>query len=151
MVVIVVAAVVARGVETSDDPTIEFIERPDGLPPITELDWPSGPVGECLVQIDDALVSVACAEPHDLQRIAAATLDPNRFGPDADFDGDQVQLAVRTACDAAFDSIVGGWAQNLEAPFSAPSAETWERDGDRAYQCLVGVDGRRVVGDALAG
>jgi len=62
-----------------------------------------------------------------------------------------VQLAVRTACAAVFDSVVGAGKQDLEVPFSTPSAESWERDGDRTYQCLVGVDGRRVEGDVLAG
>lgn len=134
----------------SDEVAIEYVDRPAGLTPITELDWPVGDVGECLVQVGDELVAVPCDGAHDLQRIATGTLDPVRFGGDAAFDRAAVRAAVRAACANTFDSFVGETAGELETPFSTPSAESWERDGDRTYQCLIGVEGRRIVGDASA-
>ena len=126
---------------------VGFVERPAELVDVRELEWPTGDVGECLVQLGDALVVVGCAEPHDLQRIAVGTLD---VPADARFDEAEVQASVRAACDTAFSSFVGERRaeSDLDAPFTAPSRETWEQDGDRRYQCLIGVAGQRIVGDA---
>ena len=136
----------------SDAPTVETVARPAGLTPITDLDWPLGEVGVCLVQVADRLDAVSCAEPHDLQRIAVGMLDPTDFGPDARYERDVVQEAVRTSCAGEFESVVGSPPADsgLDVPFSAPSVDSWERDGDRTFQCLVGVDGRRLVGDVVA-
>jgi hypothetical protein len=126
---------------------VEFVERPAGLIDVRRLDWPEGDVGECLVQRDDTLDVVGCDEPHDLQRVAVATLDAPA---DAPFVEAEMQASVRAACDVAFSSFVGVSPADsvFDAPFSAPSAATWERDGDRRFQCLLGVAGRRIVGDA---
>lgn len=125
---------------------VEFVERPGDLTDVRSLDWPTGAVRECLVQRDDTLDPVGCGEPHDLQRVAVGTLDEPA---DTGFDEAAVQAAVRAACDAAFVSFVGvaPAESDFDAPFSAPSVATWEQ-GDRGYQCLLGVAGRRIVGDA---
>jgi len=153
-----VVALVAGGVlyratrDGSDGVAPETVARPEGLTPIAGLDWPLGDVGECLVQVEHRLTVVPCSEPHDLQRIAVGTLDPAEFGPEAGYDRAAVEQAVRTACSIEFESAVGRSVAEggLDVPFSLPSADTWERAGDRTYQCLVGVDGRRVVGDVVA-
>jgi eukaryotic-like serine/threonine-protein kinase len=144
----VLALVVVRlGGDGNGGDDVELVARPSGLVDVRDLDWPTGDVRECLVQRDDALVAVDCSEPHDLQRIAVGTFtDP----VDAPFDEAAVQAAVREACDAAFAAFVGvdPSASDFDAPFSAPSAAGWEQQGDRGYQCLLGVAGRRIVGDA---
>jgi len=126
---------------------VEFVERPAGLIDVRRLDWPEGDVGECLVQRDDTLDVVDCDEPHDLQRVAVATLDAPA---DAPFVEAEMRASVRAACDVAFSSFVGVSPADsvFDAPFSAPTTATWERDGDRQFQCLLGVAGRRIVGDA---
>ena len=126
---------------------LAFADRPAGLPDVRELEWPTGDVGECLVQRDTTLAAVGCDEPHDLQRVAVGTLDDTA---DAAFDEATVRAAVGAACDEAFTSFVGvsPVVSDFDAPFSAPSSATWEQDGDRGYQCLLGVAGRRIVGDA---
>lgn len=149
---VVVAAVVAVAVARRDSGTasVALAERPAGLSTITDLDWPVGELGECLVQVDRALAPIACDRAHDLQRIAVDTLPADRFPVGAAFDAEAVRTAVRTACLAAFEEAVGEPVDDsvLEAPFSAPSAGTWSAQGDRTFQCFVGVAGRRVVGDA---
>lgn len=144
LVLVVVVVVVLR--PDGDATGVEFVERPAGLTDVRALDWPTGDVRECLVQRDDTLDPVGCGEPHDLQRVAVGTLDDPA---DVTFDEVAVQAAVRAACDAAFVSFVGVAPadSDFDAPFSAPSAATWAQ-GDRGYQCLLGVAGRRVVGDA---
>lgn len=147
---VVLAVVWAR--RDADEPDIQIVERPNGLTTITDLAWPLGDLGDCLAQVADDLETVPCSEPHDLQRIAVGSLDPAEFPADAPFDIDAVQGAVRASCAAAFESFVGEPEvdSDLQAPFSAPSVETWQRDDDRTFQCLVGVDQRRLVGDAEA-
>ena len=149
----VVAAVAVRAVREGDDAdavAADTVDRPAGLRPITDLDWPLGDVGECLVQVGEQVVSVSCSEPHDLQRIAVGTLAPDVFGPDVAFDRGAAEQAVRVACSKEFESVVGDTA-GLEGPFSLPSADSWAREDDRTYQCLVGVEGRRLVGEVIAG
>lgn len=146
-VLAVVAAVVWSRDEGAD---VEVVDRPAGLTTITELDWPVGDVGECLVQVDDRLDTVSCEEPHDLQRVAVESLDSARYPADATFDREAVHDDVRAACAVEFESFVDTAPADseFEAPFSAPSADTWERDGDRGFQCFLGVTDRRLVGDA---
>lgn len=126
---------------------VGIVDRPTGIPDIRELVWPIGDVGECLVQRGDTLDRVDCDEPHDLQRIAVGTLDDPAGAP---FDQASVRATVGAACDAEFAAFVGvpPAESDLDGPFTAPSATTWEQDGDRRFQCLVGASGRRVVGDA---
>ena len=128
---------------------VVVVERPADLVDVRDLDWPIGDVGDCLVQRDDALVTIGCAEPHDLQRIAVGTLDVAAGAP---YDEAEVEASVRAACDTAFEAFVGRPRSDsdFDAPFSAPSREAWEERGDRRYQCLLGVAGRRIVGDAEA-
>ena len=148
-VVAIVAVMVSRRSDGSAA-SVELVERPGGLGEITDLDWPFGDIGECLLQVGERLDAVACDRPHDLQRTAVDTLPPESFPTDAEFDRDAVRAVVRTACLAAFESFVGEPvdASVLESPFSAPSAETWSADGDRTFQCFAGAADRRVVGDA---
>ena len=156
---VVVIAAVAGGLvwwaqRDSDDvadPTVAVVERPDGLAAVTSVEWPLGPTGECLVQTAGAaaLEVVGCTEPHDLQRVGTGELDAVLFPADIPFDEASVRAVVRDECDAAFEVVVGlaPAASEFDAPFSAPSAGTWP-DGDRRYQCFVGLPDRRLVGDA---
>jgi eukaryotic-like serine/threonine-protein kinase len=132
-----------------DRPTVEIVERPPGLTAITELDWPFGAVGECLVQVDAELASAPCGVPHDLQRIGRGELDRGRFPVGASFDIDGVHDAVRVECALAFESFVGVAVteSEFETPFTTPTAPSWAAD-DRGYQCMLGLDRRRLVGDA---
>ncbi len=140
----------ARADDRDDAVSVEVVGRPDGLVDITDLEWPVGPAGECLIQRadSDALASVPCDQPHDLQRIVVDDLDDAAFPTGAPFDSESVHGAVRAACDQGFATVVGfePSLSEFDAPFSAPSASTWP-SGDRTFQCLVGVSGMRVVGD----
>ena len=133
------------------DVGVTIVERPGGLGPIADQVWPFGDPGECLVQVADAseLEPVDCAEPHDLQRYAVASLNGTAFGADAAFDLAAVREAVAAGCEAAFEPFTGTpfAEREFDTPFTAPSAETWA-NGDRRYQCFVGVDGARLIGDA---
>ena len=132
---------------------LSFAVRPDGLVVIDDASviWPFGAVGECLVQSVKVaeLQPVSCQKPHDLQRIAVAELGIAEFPTGSTFDTASVQAAVDTACEAAFDSVVGpkGDVELLDLPVTRPSAASWER-GDRRFQCLLGVPQRRIIGDA---
>jgi hypothetical protein len=125
--------------------------RPDGLIPVDDpsLRWPFGEPGGCLVQMVDLdeLQPVECERPHDLQRFVVAELDT--FSADAGYDARAVSAAVDAACRAAFEPFVGVVADEsmFDVPYTLPSEATWA-EGDRRYQCLVGVAGSRVVGDA---
>ncbi len=141
---------------TGDGPgadELESVERPAGLVDVIETEWPLGLIGECLVQSAARAVldTVDCAEPHDLQRVGVGQLDPESFPPDAPFDAATVRGVVRSECDAAYEVFVGvdPAASEFDAPFSAPSADTWA-DGDRSFQCLLGLPGRRLTGSAAA-
>ena len=145
-VVVSAAALGWRRGGAPDGSTVDLGDRPDGLVPITELDWPVGDVGECLVQRADRLDPTPCGDPHDLQRIASGSLDVDDV---TTFDASEVRGEVRSRCADAFESFVGVSVpvSMLDAPFTAPSAASWPQ-GDRVYQCFVGVSGRRVTGDA---
>jgi hypothetical protein len=139
----------AGGGDDADRSAVGVVERPSGLAAITELEWPFGTVGDCLVQVGTELEAVPCGDPHDLQRIAIGELDRELFEAGASFDAGAVNDAVRAECAAAFRSFVGIAVgdSEFETPFTAPTASLWEAD-DRGYQCLLGIDGRRLVGDA---
>ena len=129
---------------TEPDPP-ELVERPDGL---TDLDdpavvWPLGAIGECLVQIDgvDTLQSVDCGEPHDLRRYAIGALDETDVAAEAPTDA-ELELAVADLCLAAAPTLP---RPDVELAQTNPSAATWLQ-GDRGYQCLLGVPGARLVG-----
>lgn len=135
-------------------PPVEFaiVERPAGLRPITDaaIVWPFGDVGECLLQVagDDELQPISCDEPHDLQRFAVAEFDG--FDGAATFEAAAIESIATTECRAAFEVYVGAAfddSEPLDAPFTVPSAATWG-DGDRRYQCFIGVPDARLVGDA---
>ena len=141
-----VVPVVGRG------PDVSFVGRPDGLVAVHDASvvWPFGPVGECLVQDAAAeLQVVPCGQPHDLQRIAVADLDAAVFPPGATFDGEAVHAAVVTACRAELESFVGSDLEVFDVPLTRPSAASWGQ-GDRRFQCLLGVAERRLVGDAAS-
>jgi len=154
-VVIGVAAVIAAmwlllgALTESDDPEFEIVDRPADLVTITDLDWPLGEVGECLVQVGEQLEPVSCSEPHDVQRISVGVLDQTVFGPDAPYDREAVERAVRATCADEIETGVDVDDGSLSVPFSLPSAESWASEDDRTYQCLVGVEGRRLVGDVV--
>lgn len=143
---LVVAVVVWPDGDAGD--RLEIVDRPAGLVDIRELDWPLGAVGECLAQRDRALEVVTCDVAHDLQRFVVGELDG--FPVDVEYDAEAVDAAVDAACETAFESFVGvaPEASVLQVPKSAPSEASWEQNGDRTFQCLVGVAGRRLAGDA---
>ena len=132
---------------------ISFEPRPDGLVAIDDPSvlWPFGERGECLVQIADAdrLQPIDCSRPHDLQRFLVADLDAATFPDAAPYDGAAIRGAVDDACRAAFRGFVGIDAVDsvFDTPLTLPSDATWGQ-GDRRYQCLLGVPDRRTIGDA---
>ena len=150
----------AAATATTDDPTatadsVDAIARPEGL---TSLDgddvvWPFGPVGECLVLPTGAseLITVECSRPHDLQRFAVDDLDTVDFPDGGLFDAEAVRVATDDACRAAFVDFVGvpADASMFQIAVTRPSAETWP-DGDRRFQCLLGIRDQYVVGDAAS-
>lgn len=126
-------------------PAPSVLDRPVELSPIDGPDviWPIGPVGECLVQVDDAelLQPIDCELPHDLQRFAAGALDADLDSPtDAEL---EVEVAERCLGAAPALSL-----PEMQIAQTNPTAATWS-DGDRQYQCLVGVPGARLAGTAL--
>ncbi len=148
---VAVVAILAVALWPRGDAGVELVDRPAGLTDIRDLEWPIGEIGECLRQTGDALETVACDVPHDLQRFAVGTLDAAAYPPDSAYDDTAVASAIDSSCDAAFVSFVGDApaASGFEVAYSAPSADTWI-EGDRTFQCLLGVAGRRIVGDASA-
>ena len=143
---------------------VVVVDRPPGLGAIDDpaVTWPFGDVGECLVQVaaGNALQGVSCEEPHDLQRYAVAELDPDALqlgvvpgttpnsGGAVTFDPELVRSAVDSACASAFERFGIGDQPTLDVPVTRPSAASWQQ-GDRRYQCLLGIAQRRIVGDAL--
>ena len=134
-------------------PTVSFVERPGDVPELggDDITWPFGPVGECLV-LDvgaDMLTPIDCDEPHDLQRFEVDSLDAATFPPDTEFVADAVGAGTNDACRAAFIDFVGSdpGTSEFEIAVTRPSADTWA-DGDRGYQCLLGLPDARLVGDA---
>ena len=129
-----------------DAPTI--VERPGGLVALDDpsVVWPLGAIGECLVQVDDAdtLQPVDCDEPHDLQRFAVGALPEGTTSPDAPDDA-ELELAVADLCLEAAPSLP---LPEMQIAQTNPTADTW-KDGDRGYQCLLGVPDARLTGSAL--
>jgi serine/threonine protein kinase len=132
---------------------VQIVERPPGIVPVDDptIEWPFGDVGECLVQLAGfaVLQPVACSQPHDLQRYAVGRLEAGRFPPQATFDLGMVEAAIAEVCAVEFDQFVATdpVTGRLGRPVTRPSAATF-RQGDRRYQCLLGADGHRLVGDA---
>jgi serine/threonine protein kinase len=127
-------------------PTI--VERPPGLVPLDDpgVVWPLGAIGECLVQLDgdDMLRPVDCSERHDLQRFAVGALDETTTSAEQPDDA-EIELAVADLC---LDSVPELPLPELQIAQTNPSAATWG-EGDRGYQCLLGVPGARLTGSAL--
>ena len=130
---------------------VALIDRPSDLPKIIEATWPIGNGDTCLVQIADseALVPVTCELPHDLQRFATAELDHTDYPPETEFDSEQIAETIESICARLFEQFVGGSyrSSRFQISITRPSAATWPT-GDRRFQCLLGVLGRRVTGDA---
>jgi hypothetical protein len=131
---------------------IAVVERPGGLPPLDDaaVIWPFGQTGECLVQVNglDELMPVDCAEPHDLQRFAVDELDEIDVADDGSL-VDAIRATTDDACRDSFVEFVG--LAEADSVFliaiTRPSGDTWA-EGDRRFQCLLGVPDRHVVGDA---
>ena len=128
---------------TEPDPPV-IVDRPDGLAALDDptVVWPLGAIGECLVQIEgvDTLQSVDCGEPHDLRRFAVGALDEGAVATESPTDA-ELELAVADLCLAAAPELP---LPELQLAQTNPSAATW-REGDRGYQCLLGVPGARLV------
>jgi hypothetical protein len=114
--------------------------RPSTLTTLVDADWTAGVVGDCLVQspATDRLSVVACDQPHDLQRFAIGTVTT---------DASQVD----EGCAGAFEAFVGSAPDDSELAIAEtrPSTESWKQ-GDRTFHCYLGVEGRRLTGDARA-
>ena len=125
-----------------------IVDRPEGLVALDDptVVWPLGAIGECLVQVDgvEQLQPVGCDEPHDLQRFAVGALDEGTTSPDAPDDA-ELELAVADLC---LDAAPVFPLPELQIAQTNPSADTW-REGDRGYQCLLGVPDARLTGSAL--
>ncbi len=130
---------------------VKLTTRPTNLPELTDISWPFGDDGVCLVQSSgaDELVPVACDQAHDVQRFATATLDKTLFPASAVFDSEVIDRAVGAICTPLFETFVGAQyrSSRLQISITRPSPGTW-RTADRVFQCLLGVGGRRVIGDA---
>lgn len=141
----------AATTSVADMAAIEQVSRPDGLVALDDptITWPFGPVGECLVQLADraTLDPVECGQPHDLERIATGVL-PDEAAGDG-HDAATVNATVDDICTAAFTAEVGDGIPDLRIAQTRPSAASWA-DGDRAYQCLVGIPDVRLVGSSAA-
>jgi hypothetical protein len=114
--------------------------RPATLATLVGADWTAGGVGDCLLQVPDTdqLAVVACDQPHDLQRFATGTVTDDLS-------------AVDDRCSDAFEGFVGGAPDESELDIAQtrPSAESWGQ-GDRNFQCYLGIEGQRITGDAHA-
>ena len=141
VLVFVIGAVTGvRSLTDSDDEGPVTAPRPATLSTLVEADWTAGAVGDCLVQSQDseALEVVTCDQPHDLQRFADGQVGDERS-------------AVDDECAAAFEQFVG-LAPNeseLDIAQTRPSAQSWQQ-GDRKFQCYLGIEGKRLTGDAHA-
>ena len=138
-VVFVVGAVMGvRALSGSDDEGPMTAPRPATLSTLVDAVWTAGGVGDCLRQVPDTdqLEVVACGQPHDLQRFASGTVV------------DELS-AVEERCTEEFERFVGVAPDEsqLDIAQTRPSAESWEQ-GDRKFQCYLGVEGHRVMGDA---
>ena len=137
------------------DAAISVVARPENLPSLDDasMTWPFGPVGECLVHVNglDELMPVDCAEPHDLQRFAVDELGPDDLSEGDAYSADAVRGVTGRACRAAFVDFVG--VEEPESLFriavTRPSADSWA-DGDRRFQCLLGVRDHLVTGNAAS-
>jgi hypothetical protein len=107
------------------------------LSTLVDADWTAGKVGDCLVQVPKStgLRVVDCDQPHDLQRFATGTAADD----------------VDDACADAFETFVGTEPHDsaLDIAQTRPSGDSWAH-GDRSYECYLGLQGRRLRGDAHA-
>ncbi|HUG00132.1 MAG TPA: serine/threonine-protein kinase [Ilumatobacter sp.] len=134
--------------------SVEVVERPTDLVELTLLAWPTGAVGECLVQptSGDSLESVECSAAHDLQRAAVGHLVPLDVAAD---DG-ALTASVNERCADAWDVLVqqrglvfpANVIGRLQLSNVRPSANA-AAEGAAGYQCFIGVPGERLVGSAL--
>jgi len=143
--VLVVGVVVGvRALHGADDTDPMTAARPVTLSTLVGADWTAGDVGDCLAQVPDAddLRVVTCAEPHDLQRFAAATVEGAL---------EAMPASVDQRCAEAFENFVGrpDADSELDIAQTRPSAESWQH-GDREFQCYLGMEGMRLRGDARA-
>ncbi|HEX6658172.1 MAG TPA: protein kinase [Ilumatobacter sp.] len=140
LVFLVGAVMGVRALGDSDHARPVAAPRPATLPTLVDADWTAGRVGDCLVQppATTALEVVACDEPHDLQRFATGTVS-----------GDVADADER--CAAAFEQFVGQAPNDSELDIAQtrPSAQSWHQ-GDRQFQCYLGIEGKRLTGDAHA-
>lgn len=129
--------------------TLTPVERSPGLVELSTLDWPTGPVGGCLVQLpgSNRMGKVDCASPHDLQRFAIGRVADAGVHRSSQFE--LVGDFIRSECEREFAVFVGRspWSSRLQIAISSPVAATWGGT-NLAYQCLLGIRGHRLVGDA---
>ena len=100
-------------------------------------------VGDCLNEPSESEISrvekVSCDEPHDYE-VFALVNHPD--GRDAPFPLDLMLFAADTGFDTClprFEQYVGQdyVLSRLDIDFFYPTRESWERDGDREFVCLI--------------
>jgi len=139
---------------------VELVSRPADLVELTLVEWPSGPVGECLVQTaeSDTLAAVDCSAPHDLQRVDVGNVGDVGSGTgEVAADDARLARAVRDTCTAAWEGLVADRPimlpevvdQALQLSNVRPMAAAGAA-GETTYQCFVGVPGQRLTGNILA-
>lgn len=125
-------------------------DRPTGLVGIDDaaIVWPLGPIGECLVQVagEMVLAPVDCNEPHDLERFAVGRLPDQDLTGTNSIDTDTIDELVDAACADALGSVADG---RLRVAQTRPTPASWA-EGDRTYQCMIGIPGKRITGPSGA-
>lgn len=145
--------------ETVDDPVAAddgpgsgvpaLVARPAGLADIDSpgVVWPLGSIGECLVQVSDSdeLQPVSCHLPYDLQRYDVGGL-PESITSATLPDAGELEMTVADLCQQT--AQVPWVLPEIRIAQTFPTPPGWLA-GDRGYQCLVGVPGRRIVGPVI--
>ncbi len=101
------------------------------------------PVGSCAASdsfgvaaegVLESLPLIDCAEPHDLEAFATMDLEGDEFPGDA-----SLKETADAFCIAEFESFVGvSYTESeLSVTYFAPTADSWDRSGDREVLCWV--------------
>jgi hypothetical protein len=94
------------------------------------------PVSSDSEQVEEVeeVQAVPCGEPHDGEVFAVFDL------PDGDFPGEeQVAAAGEDRCVEEFATFVGTAYEQSQYDITSlfPTRESWEKEGDREYVCIV--------------
>lgn len=123
---------------TVEDDAVETTASLFDLAIGTCLDDANTPLSADLTEVP----TVSCAEPHDSELFAIASVE------DGNYPGvDDLVSAGQTKCQAVFADFVGidFRSSSLDFHFYYPTPSSWAQ-GDRSIFCLVGDPGLQVVG-----